>query len=156
MWWALVYNLRVQRKLLQKQQVLGEIGLFDMEYISRALRMAKKQSTGGSCLGANITYENPSADTSAIKFINHIQDDACQEFFLSEGVLMYDMNARDNRDDAFRLTSPKVDISRLQFHIQQEIEKQPHVTIVIEFTGEGLSDTLTLQTTVSQRNLNVE
>jgi len=154
---VLVYSLRVQRKLLQKQQALGEIGLFDMEYMSRALRMAKKQSMGGSCLEENVTYENSSGDISAIKFINHMQDDACQEFFLDEGGLMYDMHAEDgNRDDAFRLTSPKVDISRLQFHIQQEIEKQTRVTIVIEFTGEGLSDALTLQTTVSQRNLNVE
>ena len=154
---VLVYSLRVQRKLLQKQQALGEIGLFDMEYMSRALRMAKKQSTGGTCLGAGVTYENPLEDVSAIKFINHMQDDACQEFFLSEGALMYDMDAGDgNRDDAFRLTSYKVDIDRLQFHIQQGVEKRSRVTIVIEFTGEGLSDTLTLQTTVSQRNLNVE
>jgi len=154
---VLVYSLRVQRQLLQKQQALGEVGLFDMEYMSRALRMAKKQSMGGSCLEENVTYENPLEDVSAIKFINHMQDNACQEFFLSEGALMYDMDAGDgNRDDAFRLTSPKVDISRLEFYIQQGDDRQPRVTISIEFTGEGLTDTLTLQTTISQRNLNVE
>jgi len=154
---VLVYSLRVQRKLLQKQQALGEIGLFDMEYMSRALRMAKRQSTGGSCLGAGVTYEDSSGDGSAIKFINHMQDDACQEFFLSEdGALMYNMDVEDPSSVSLALTSPKVDIRRLQFHIQEEVEKQPRVTIAIEFTGEGLLDALTLQTTVSQRNLNVE
>ena len=39
-----------------------------VEYISRALRMARKDRAG-ECITLNYNYENPSADTSKIRFL---------------------------------------------------------------------------------------
>ncbi len=70
-----------QKRTLSQQELLNQTS-YAVEYMSRALRMAKKDTTGG-CLDADyIGYNYRSLyEGKGIRFINHSNDDVCQEFF---------------------------------------------------------------------------
>jgi len=88
---AIIQN---QKRILSQGQLLDQIS-YTMEYMSKGLRMAKKD-TSGSCLvytdsNYNITetfpgyaylYTRPNTLYEGIKFINQSNNDACQEFYL--------------------------------------------------------------------------
>jgi len=88
---AIIQN---QKRILAQEQLLSQIS-YTMEYMSKGLRMAKRD-TSGSCLvytdsSYNITetfpgytylYTRPSTLYKGIKFINQSNSDACQEFYL--------------------------------------------------------------------------
>ena len=133
-----------------------------VEYMSRALRMARKDKIG-NCITQNYNYENPSADTSKIRFLNY--QGYCQEFSLSGSQIMQkkstDGTSGGLLDTDAYLTSDDLSISNFQFLIVgggQEDNLQPRITIVFHIAkssaGTGLP-AINVQTTVSQRNLDV-
>jgi type II secretory pathway pseudopilin PulG len=85
-----------QRIILSRERLLGQVS-YATEYMSKALRMASKD-TGGNCLvytdvNYNITdtfpgyiylYTRPNNWYKGIKFINESNYEACQEFYLDE------------------------------------------------------------------------
>ena len=75
-----------QRVILAKQELLNQTG-YAVEFMGRALRMAKKDSTG-ECIDTGNNYKIINNGTG-IKFINHMQNDECQEFFLQNGQLVH-------------------------------------------------------------------
>jgi len=156
-----ISGIRNQRNILLTQQLLDQTS-FALEYMSRALRMALKegqQSTGGDCLSQDgLNYENPGSDLSRIKFINHLEQDDCQEFFLEEGRIK-----QRKEGQVVSLTSDKLEVTSLKFNLigQDQIDQlQPRVTIFLKIRGRGsLAGTIpefNIQTTISQRNLDVQ
>ena len=135
-----------------------------VEYISRALRMARKDRVGG-CITQNYNYINPDSDITKIRFLNY--EGYCLEFSLD--ATTNQIMQRKSSDgtsgglvgtDVY-LTSDDLAISNFQFLIAgggQEDNLQPRVTIIFHIAkdsgGTGLP-AINVQTTVSQRNLDV-
>jgi len=145
----LISGIKFQRHYLKRQQALDQLS-FAIEYMGRALRMARKDDGSFGCLPAGWNYSNPSGEGS-IKFINHLQDDECQEFFLQEGVLKYKKGAQ----EPLPLTSPNLQIEELKFQLLGQSGAdllQPRVTIFLRLSSPSKIE---LQTTVSQRNLDM-
>lgn len=174
--------VQYQRRILAEQDLLSQASYL-AEYMSKAIRMAKKDTTG-DCLGLdNIGYvyllTRPDASSDSyrgIKFINQSDNDACHEFYLdnsdiSNPVLKEVKNyipGEDNIDVA--LTSTKLKINSVRFGINgrngsissgvdgasEEDGVQPRVTIYLDIKVQGDSEQpiKKIQTTVSQRDLN--
>ena len=75
--------VRHQRRVMDKQELLNQTS-YIIEYMSRALRMARKDGTGVCLSVSGLNYENPLGDVSAIKFINHSENVVCKDLFLDE------------------------------------------------------------------------
>jgi prepilin-type N-terminal cleavage/methylation domain-containing protein len=174
-----------QRKVLAEQELLNQISYVE-EYMSKALRMAKRDEDG-SCLGSDkdgyvYLLTRPDAESGfyrGIKFINQSDNDSCQEFFL-ENLVSEDVNTplvlKELKDsDAVPLTSEKLQINSMRFGINggdgcygagcldgafydETNPIQPRVTILLS-TNVLTTDkepVKIIQTTVSQRNLNAK
>ena len=149
--------VRYQKKVLVEQELLNQTS-YVLEYMSRALRMAKRDSEG-SCLGggySECSYRSIH-DGGGIKFINHLENDICQEFFWDKND---NLLKESKRGQTFPLISDKFQINSLRFNLSGESQidnLQPRVTIFMEIQvkrGEN-QPKLKIQTTISQRNLDV-
>lgn len=152
-----ISGLYGQRNALASQRLLDQTS-YALEYMSRALRMAKKQTSDlPFCLSSNgLNYEMVN---SGLRFINHLEEDKCQEFFLEGGILKQRKNIGEAPLD---LTSPKLEITSLNFFLQGQSQVdnlQPKVTIFLKIKGSGQrieeQPGINIQTTVSQRNLDI-
>ena len=121
--------------------------------------MAKKDLTG-NCIPIGTNYENPGADVSTIRILNY--HDICQEFSLIENRLQVrkstDATAA-NFEEFLPLTSDDLEVTSLKFQISgldQDDDLQPRITILLELVKKGQTESkIIIQTTVSQRNLDV-
>ena len=143
--------VKEQRKGMDRAYLLNQ-GSFVAEYVSRALRMAQKDITGG-CIASGSNYEITRAG-QGIKFLNYKTSDNCQEFYVENKVLkvIKDGIAQD-------LTPSGLSVEKLSFDISGQNQGdglQPKVTFSwkLRSTGIELQD-LILQTTVSQRELDI-
>jgi len=163
-----IASLKSQMRTLASQELLSQTSYF-LEYISRALRMAKKDKNG-SCLGLNSNYMKTNSRTLAgvtysgpgIKFESYHDTPICQEIFLDGN----DKVLKESRNGAapLPLTSGKLEI--LSFNVggeeswEQYDNLQPKVTLFFEIKGgknlkPELQPKMKIQTTISQRNLDV-
>lgn len=147
-----VYAVRLQKQFLATTESINEISYL-MEYMTRSIRMAKKDITG-SCLSvAKLNYEITRSG-SGIKF--KASNDVCREFYLENQTL----NEIRNVDPPLNLTSPKIKV--LSFNIgpsdswDQDDYEQPKVTIYIELKSITDNSKIRIQTTVSQRNPDIK
>lgn len=151
-----ISSIQAQKNALATQQLLDQTS-FALEYMSRALRMAKKQTSdlppclSGNGLNYEITYGG-----SGLKFINHLENDDCQEFFLENEQLKQKKN---NLTETLELTSPppKLQITSLNFSLSGQAQGdslQPKATIFLKIKMETGPE-INIQTTVSQRNLDI-
>jgi len=143
-----VSALRVENRIFATKKVLAQIS-YATEYMSRALRMAEKD-TDGICIPDGTNYR-VSVGNEDITFINALQDSNCQKFYLDDGQIKYDIN---DGADTFELTSSEVVIEDLQFKAHGETQGdsfQPFVTIYFKASTID-SPVLEIQTSVSQRN----
>ena len=191
-----------QKKVLSEQQLLNQISYVE-EYMSKALRMAKAETTENCLLdthGANTDYPGyiyllTRYDASlqafrGIKFINQTGDSSgnpiCQEFFLDNAVsgdtnaplVLKELKNSTNDSNAVPLTPSNLQITSARFSINGSNGStftsvscttnskcgasdadviQPRVTILlnVKITGDSQEPNRVIQTTVSQRNLNV-
>ncbi len=155
---AFLLIVRHQRKVLLKQEIINQTS-YATEFMSRALRMAKKDDLGECLSQGGLNYENTDEEAFRIRFINHLQDDECQEFFLENGQLKHKRKISSGQE-TLDLTSDKFQISSLEFNILGESEQdnlQPRVTFLLEIKAKGAGDQpgLKVQTTISQRNLDI-
>ncbi len=164
-----------QRRVLAEQQFLNQISYVE-EYMSKALRAAKTakvtESEDIECLGeeGNIYklthWDGAIGAHTGIKFINANNDDnICQEFYLSGGVL-YEKKGVDSLVE-IPLISSNLSIQSIKFVINGVIDQtnnifpgettsiQPKVTILLNITVPGETQPRIIQTTVSRRTLNV-
>lgn len=168
-------SVKIQKRALATQELLDQTS-YVMEYMSRALRMATKElnctnpldpatcdpSNPPYCLmnkGYGWNYETNPPDYNKIKFINHLQDNDCQEFFLdtTNHRIKYKTS-----EGEFYLTSSNLQVESLQFALFGESQgdippRQPQVTMFLKIKGRGLTSRpeLRIQTTISQRNLDI-
>lgn len=152
-----VLSLKSQKRVLALREIIDNSS-YALEYTSRALRMARKDDIeiGGvvkDCLsGDKVNYEITNGG-QGIKFRNYL--DKCQKFYLSGTQL------REWKDDGtdLPLTSDNLEITLLEFYLSgatQGDSLQPRVTILFEIQKKGQPGTkIHLQTTISQRNLDV-
>jgi len=138
-----------QRKTLARTYLLSEAS-YATEYISRALRMAKKD-LDGVCISAKHNFTLPSQDH--VIFMNY--NGECQEFFLENNLLKVKKFGVSQS-----LIPSNLFVENLKFEIlgeSQDDTLQPRVTFVLLLkTTEPELQELKLETTVSQRNLDVK
>lgn len=150
----LVSAIKAQQKALFSQKTLDETS-YALEYMSRSIRMAKKELSNFCLSSRGLNYEKiEEEDRTGLKFINY--HGQCQEFFL---------DANDNRlkevkngGQPIPLTSMEISFFEIESHgdswaqiVDGYLEhNQPKVTIFLE-----IKDIIQLQTTISQRNLDV-
>ncbi len=161
---AFVSTIRAQRKSIAFQQLLEQTSYLE-EYMSRSIRMAKKElnctsklePTTCACLktqgyGANyeLTHEE-----KGIKFLNYNRD--CQEFYVSNSQLWENKNGVD-----LALTSSNLMVENINIELSgnsQTDNLQPRVTIFLKIKGAGSKSEeqpeIKIQITISQRNPDV-
>lgn len=160
-----ILGIRQQKVAFASQTVLDQAS-FTLEYMSRALRMARKELSTPACLSQNgLNYEiTPSG--SGLKFINSLESSDCQEFFLESGQLKYRKKIGQSSEESLPLTSNKLEVVSLKFNLVGEFQGdadnpenlQPKITIFLEIKGKGeleKSQRIKIQATLSQRNLDV-
>lgn len=141
-----------QRKSLNSVYLLNNSSYIS-EYISRHLRMAKKDlAEPASCLSSRGLNFEIFSNGQGIKFINF--KDICQEFYLENGFLKVSKNGV-----VENLTPIDVIVESLVFQISGESQEdllQPKVTFSIAMrTQNEPTGILNFQTTISQRLLDV-
>jgi type II secretory pathway component PulJ len=147
-----------QRKILATQELLDQVS-YILEYMSRALRMAKKddisigEETKDCCLsGYKVNYCTSTG--SDIIFRNY--QNQCQRFYLS-GNQIYEAK---EGTSPLSLTSQFLKVNSLKFFLSGENQidnLQPRVVIFLEIEGRGKNPPkIQIQTTISQRDLDVQ
>ena len=155
--------LRNQTRALDMREIVDNTS-YVTEYISRALRMARKELNPPTCLFSyGLNYEETNSRTlnlvlyngPGIRFINH--RDECQEFFLDTD----DGQLKETKDWQFPipLTAKNLEVSEFKFELSGEGQGddiQPRVTMLLEIKKiQSELPKTTVQTTISQRNLDI-
>ena len=156
----LITGIRQQKMALDSQIVLDQTS-YALEYMSRALRFAKKEISSPACLSQDGLNLEKTRGGSGIKFINHLQNDDCQEFFLEDNQIKYRRKIGQPEENSLPLTSVKLEVASLKFDLAGEWQTddlQPRITIFSEIKSAGASEQsqkIKIQTSISQRNLDV-
>lgn len=151
-----VSAVKIQKYNLSHQQLLNQVS-YAMEYMDRAIRMARIDGTGGIICGFSGRNYRVSEAGRKIEFQNYKGE--CQDFYLdtNRGQLMaFNTNIFGS---ALPMTSDDFTVNFLRFNVEGDgaDTDQPKVTIVMEIEGEimGPDPKMRIQTTVSQRNLDM-
>lgn len=158
-----IYAVRIQRQVLAQQELLGQVS-YVAEYMSRALRMAKKElndpptclinESGTTPAGSGFNYQLTHFDGSAYRGIRFIDtEQKCQEFFL-EGTTLKEYRAGVENI----ITGQSLEVLNFRPVIageSQEDTLQPRVTFLLEVRRKGGGPTIRIQTTISQRDLDI-
>jgi len=156
----LASSIRNQQTALSSQELIGSVS-FNLEYMSRAIRMAKKDHDGNCVSPAKYNYET-NINRDRIKFLNY--QDKCQEFFL-DGTALKERKSTDstaaNFGTALPLTPSALNIISFELGPPdswgQDQLTQPRVTFSLRMEGSDGGEnpvSMDIQTTISQRNLN--
>jgi prepilin-type N-terminal cleavage/methylation domain-containing protein len=143
-------GIKVQRQVLNIEHLSDDIS-YVTEYISRTIRMAKKDKLG-DYITAGCNFETD--DGTQLRFLNSAMQK--NEFFLEDSRL------KESKDfsSPTALTSSNFEITKLHFYLQgscQDDDLQPRITVAMEIkTKEKNPQTLNVQTTISQRDLDVQ
>jgi prepilin-type N-terminal cleavage/methylation domain-containing protein len=142
-----VSGLRTQKKGLANQEILDQTSYL-MEYMSRALRMARKDISGVCTGTARLNYK---FENQCLKFLNYHNE--CQQFCW-EGTRIKDENGE-------YLTSNELEVVSFNVNLSGQYQPptdylQPKVTIFLDIKGRsqetGERPEIKIQSTVSQRN----
>lgn len=168
-----MWGIREQRRALATQKLLDETS-YVLEYMSRAVRMAKKQlvptpNCSKTCLSSSgLNYET--SGVSDLRFQNY--DCVCQRFFLEGGQLkeqkgweLVGGNLTGGTTLAMTSSAFKINTGGLKFNLIGADQPpgdylQPRVTIFLDIQGSGQKPEerpqIKIQTTISQRNLDIQ
>ncbi len=164
--------VKSQRRILEEQELLNQTS-HAMEYMSTAIRNAKKDDSG-SCVGTAGNFyllthcpNGTLVACNGIKFINQSDNDACVEFFLDSALDPIDPPLRELKTGgtAQNLLSSKFKILHGNFiinsdkalHVSSSLDPvQPKVTVLlsVQTKSVGNQQQKIIQTTISQKNLN--
>lgn len=160
-------GVSTQRKILAKSELLNEIN-FALEYMEKALRMAKKDDIKIwdkeiDCSGSpndKINYKIIFGG-EGVRFRSYDPETRsfyCREFYL-EGEVLKEKKEK-AQTETFSLTSQRIKITNFKINLlgqNQEDSFQPRVTILIEAeTREKVPSKIKIQTTISQRDLDLQ
>ncbi|MFH1714138.1 MAG: prepilin-type N-terminal cleavage/methylation domain-containing protein [Candidatus Nealsonbacteria bacterium] len=140
-----VLSIKAQRKTLSDREILSQVS-YAMEYVSRAIRMARKD-IDGNCTGG-VAKSNFFKTATGVAFENYEGD--CQEFYIESGRLKESKDGNVNFLTAPNLTVSHFNINDLGWDQTDRI--QPRVTLFLEILGFEQSQ-IKIQTSISQRNL---
>ena len=155
-------SIQSQRKVLASQELLNSVAHV-IEYMSRAIRMAKKEVEEPLfCLSERGLNFELTRGGKGLRFINH--RDECQEFFLDLETNRLKQSKRQKNgvieEQLFFLTPTDLEIVSWNFYLSgqcQEDNLQPRVTLSFKIKGEGADHgsrpEMKVQTTISQRSL---
>lgn len=140
--------VRVERRFLAKTDATAQSAYF-MEYISRTVRMAKKDKSG-VCITQFNNFEK--TGRGGLRFLSY--NDKCLEFYVSGQSLLIEIDG-----EILQLTSPDIKVTAWNVYDVPAINgwlqtdwRQPRVTFSLNVLDKSGSE-LTLQTTISQRNI---
>lgn len=139
-----VTALKLQRRSIAYQQVLDQTSYL-MEYMSRSVRMAKKDISGSCAGAAKLNYE---FSGNCLKFRNY--KNQCQQFCLDSG--------RIKNENGDYLTSANLNVLSFSVNLlghTQNDDIQPKAAISLDVKGKE-NTIIKIQTAVSQRNLDVQ
>ena len=134
--------IQAQKKVLAEQQLLNQVSYVE-EYMSKALRMAKKDTSAGPATACLVDNSSTSPNTGAhqnynylltrpdpvsgfftgIKFINSSDNAVCDEFYLDtttnvlKEIKSLNSSSDDNVEHAVPLTSSSMKINYVRFGI---------------------------------------
>ena len=157
---SVVSTLRAQQQAQDSIRSINQAS-YAIEYIGRVLRMAKKD-LAGQCLGQIKDNYSVGLLGDSVRFLNYRNQ--FQEFFLDSTDKIKvrfssDANAA-NFGLANPLTSTQLEVTRFKVVISgqsQDDELQPVVTFLTEIKPRNSTGPrLVLQTSVSQRNLDIK
>jgi len=120
--------IRGQARALTSEELLNQTS-YAIEYMGRALRMAKKD-TAGTCIGVNLNYLKTHED-NGIKFLSY--EDRCQEFYLATTTTSRKLKEVIDGGSAVDLTSDEIEV--VNFNIgsddswDEDDNLQPRITI---------------------------
>jgi Tfp pilus assembly protein FimT len=143
--------VRIQKYNVSHQQILDQSS-YAIEYIARALRMAKNGGSAACTNGANYKISNGG---KRIDFLNY--NDKCQHFLWDTNLNQIEVGGGDFSSDT-TLTSSRYTVNDLSFTVNGDSagdNLQPRVTIFFELKDNRLiqdAPVMDIQTTVSQRN----
>lgn len=150
------YSMHIQRFLTAHYQMTNEMS-YNLEHISRGLRMAKKSEDALCLPGAGMNFQQPGPH-GGIRFLNPKLNGGyeCVEYYL-EGQRL--MESRDSAAWNFDLPLTSPDVKILAFTAtgagwSQEDVLQPRVTIYIKAESKE-GEILENQITISQRDIDV-
>ena len=157
-----------QSRLLKEQELLNQIS-YATEYISR-LAMDAVKDDSGLCLGAGyegynyrLTHFDIESDFyQGVRFI--AKDGTCQEFFLDADGFLKEVK---NSGSSGKILSDTLEVEYARFIINgdkslegasQDDLVQPRITFVLDVKTKGSKNVQEkiIQTTISQKNLNVQ
>lgn len=154
-----------QKSILGEQELLNQMS-YVIEYMSRPIRTAQKDTTG-SCLPSSgyiyflTHYDSVAGSYGGIKFIT--KDNVCQEFFLTDNGILKEIK---NGQAPQNILSGKFKIKYVRFIINgnkslnsasQINSVQPRITMALDIqtqTSLGQREKI-IQTTTSNENLNL-
>ena len=166
---SFISAIRSQKRILAYQELFDQIS-YVMEYMSRTLRMAVKETTGGCLSSPGLNYESPCLEfftPSCVKFkrliglerIGDGEETFCESFYLNGSQIR---NSIVERGIDLPLTSPYLNVTNFGINLKGEWEPwpdllQPRVTFVVDIeTKLEPPIKLKLQTTLSQRSFDVD
>jgi len=152
----LVSGISSQRNALARQTLIDETS-FLAEYVSRALRQARKElSSPLACLSTRgLNYESISPER--IKFI--ARDGQCREIFFESIAGFGTIKERIGTGTPAELVSDDLDVEELSFALQganQTDNFQPRATVSFHMKVRGEKPEIFFQTTISQRSFDVQ
>lgn len=170
-------SVNTQTVILQNQAVMNESN-FVVDYMGRVIRLAVLDDASGSCTGtADNNYTPNNSSDSEIVFLAwdpEVTDLGgtclkyrCRKFTLADDkILEYkstDCTATNFPVNGTELTSDSVKVNELNFDVVGGLRSstlQPKVTINLEMEATGRRiepiPTIRVQTSLSQRNLNID
>ncbi|OGZ18563.1 MAG: hypothetical protein A2Z68_00665 [Candidatus Nealsonbacteria bacterium RBG_13_38_11] len=153
-----VSAIKGQQRALASQELYDNVS-YVLEYMSRALRMAKKDFEPTCCSAANTNYELTRSG-KGILFKNYNGD--CQEFYLDSG----DKRLKEikNGGEPIPLTASNIEVKNFiigEHGWSQDDNDQPRVTLFLEIEGKRgalaeLHPIIKIQTSISQRKLDIQ
>ena len=161
---SFVSSLGSQNRALSVRETIDNASHV-MEYISRALRMAKKDLNASCIATAGSNYENPGPGESEVRFLSYDSNEGryiCREFYLSGDNRLKERKSDDETPfftTDLDLTSSDLKVEAVKFKLLGEEQsgdqdQQPRVTLLLEMTRDDVSKII-IQTTTSQRNLDI-
>lgn len=162
-----IFSLQNQNRIFSTREIIDNSSHV-FEYMSRALRMARKEldcddrrePDSCTCLqdnGYGSNYEITHGGRG-IKFNNSQKPSICQEFFWDTT----DNRLKETKDgsEPIALTSDDLEVISFKFKkfgFEQDDDIQPRVVVFLEITKKNQTQApkIKIQTTISQRNLDV-
>lgn len=158
-----VSSLNAQASVLQNQELFSQAS-YAVEYMDRSIRMALRDETGACTGSVNKNYSTASGITF-LAFDTIAGDYRCKRFYL-EDYKIKEKKSTDrtaaNLGAGVELTSSKVKVNSLVFSVLGDVINvaQPQITISLNMVSNNARrldplPSIFLQTTISQRNLNI-